>query len=480
MNRGDSRLLWAVVLAALALALTAVMAATHTTATGFSVLVYLTTNLIVFTDFVDFILRLYFCRINGGSDAENARGKTDPTHHERDYPYPRRHQCLHPYALVVSVHNLGERLDSFIEAMEPLRDRVWVIDDASTDDTPTRLRQDGWRCIAESCNRKKPKAVSQLIEALPADIETVMVIDPDIIIRDSQTFGCSDLEAVIIDFQHSGKAALCPRIAIKEGGLLARLQCVEYAMSFVLGRNSLADESVTSGIAIYRRDALIAIYERHSMSVYGEDFENSVLLLGMGKEIYYDGRLVVETDGVGDWRHWFSQRVGWSFGFIKVYVENFAVVRSFSRRSLIVTYQYLVYLGLFGLLAQPLKIVTVALLATSFFCGIANLFGFAPFADWTIADPMYFAGVYVKYLALMMLVLWLVVPREERRYVLPVIPLYFFYALAQVVPVTIGYLNWLSLKAGGRRLFDDHYQDQPSLGVAGAHQSNWRRQIGQA
>ena len=124
MNRGDSRLLWAVVLAALALALTAVMAATHTTATGFSVLVYLTTNLIVFTDFVDFILRLYFCRINGGSDAENARGKTDPTHHERDYPYPRRHQCLHPYALVVSVHNLGERLDSFIEAMEPLREET--------------------------------------------------------------------------------------------------------------------------------------------------------------------------------------------------------------------------------------------------------------------------------------------------------------------------------------------------------------------
>ena len=168
---------------------------------------------------------------------------------------------------MVSVHNLGERLDSFIEAMEPLRDRVWVIDDASTDDTPMRLRQDGWRCIAESRNRKKPKAVSRLIEALPADIETVMVIDPDIIIRDSQTFGCSDLEAVIIDFQHSGKAALCPRIAIKEGGLLARLQCVEYAMSFVLGRNSLADESVTSGVAIYRRDALIAIYERRTMRI---------------------------------------------------------------------------------------------------------------------------------------------------------------------------------------------------------------------
>ena len=475
MIRVDSRLLPTAMIAALALALTASLTATRTTAAGFSVIVYLTTNLIVFIDFLDFCLRLHFRRISGSHETGGGTTASQRTQHGREgaHPQPRRH--LRPYALVVSVHNLGERLDSFVEAMEPFRDRVWVIDDASTDNTPVRLRQDGWRCIAESRNRKKPGAVRQLIEALPAEIETVMVMDPDIIIRDSKAFALSDLEAVIVDFQKSGKAALCPRIAIQEGGVLARLQCLEYAMSFVLGRSSLANHSVTSGIAIYRRNALTAVYARHSLSVYGEDFENSVLLLGMGEEVYYDGRLVVETDGVGEWRHWFSQRVGWSFGFIKVYIQHFPVIWRAGRRGFILTYQYLVYLGMFGLVMQPLKIVSCIFLVVSLVCGIANLFGFALLADWPVADPSYFVGSYAKYFLLLTLAFWLVVPRDERRYVLPVVPLYFLYAMAQVVPVTIGYLNWISLKAGGRRLFNDHYQDELSLRTAGAMPIEWRR-----
>ena len=45
----------------------------------------------------------------------------------------------------------------------------------------------------------------------------------------------------------------------------------------------------------------------------------------------------------------------------------------------------------------------------------------------------------------------------------PIVPLYFFYAAFHIVPASVGYLNWLSLRIRGRRLFADHYQDETSL-----------------
>src|SRR3546814_15503781 len=62
-------------------------------------------------------------------------------------------------------------------------------------------------------------------------------------------------------------------------------------------RASLADYSITSGVSLYRRDALASALEEHSMSVYAEDFENAVILLSRGESIYYDGRLLVSTEG---------------------------------------------------------------------------------------------------------------------------------------------------------------------------------------
>ena len=41
--------------------------------------------------------------------------------------------------------------------------------------------------------------------------------------------------------------------------------------------------------------------------------------------------------------------------------------------------------------------------------------------------------------------------------------MYFFYALMQILPNTVGYANWLSLRLWGRRVFADHYQDEESL-----------------
>jgi len=42
----------------------------------------------------------------------------------------------------------------------------------------------------------------------------------------------------------------------------------------------------------------------HSLSVYAEDFENAVIMLSHGGRIYYDGRLVVSTEGPGSLQRW--------------------------------------------------------------------------------------------------------------------------------------------------------------------------------
>ncbi len=43
---------------------------------------------------------------------------------------------------------------------------------------------------------------------------------------------------------------------IEPDGFLARFQSFEYALAFRGGRASLANYSITSGVSIYRRDAL--------------------------------------------------------------------------------------------------------------------------------------------------------------------------------------------------------------------------------
>lgn len=464
MSREDSPswLLPAVVLLTAVLVGWSVLAASQALARNFNLFLYLMANLIVFMDVFDFILRLYFRRLHAVAQPEYRFG----TSIALDIgPYSSYQKRLHlrPYALVVSVYNAEDHIDDFLEAMEPYREHLWIIDDASSDNTCGRIRQAGYRILEGGTNRKKPGAIRELLERLPAEIDTVMVLDPDITIRDSQEGEMSHLENVIFDFQRSGMAAACPRISIRQDGFLARLQGMEYCMSFSLGRMSLADHGINSGISIYRRSALTSTFRQHSLSVYAEDLENSAILLGGGERIYCDARLVVETEGKPTWRSWFSQRVGWGFGLIKVYSERFREIRRAAGNQLNTLYQFLIYLGGFTLLLHPLKIFTLALLSLSIAKCFDTLFGIGVIPNWGAAEPVYFLAAYAKFTLLAGAALIAAVPKGERLYVLPVVPLYFFYSLAQIVPATVGYADWLSLKLWGRRIWGDHYQEERSL-----------------
>jgi hypothetical protein len=370
-----------------------------------------------------------------------------------------------PFAIIASVFNLEDEVDDFMAAYALYRERMWLISDGSADSTVMRLRQAGWRCFDDGINRRKPAAIRRLLERLPAHIETVLVIDPDIRIRGVNAGSTIDLEQFVSDFQQSGAAAACPRIMIEPEGFLARFQAFEYALAFRLGRESLANFSITSGVSFYRRSALARALNEHSLSVYAEDFENAVILLAAGERIYYDGRLVVSTEGPGSLGRWFSQRVGWYHGLLKVYSERFPEMLRIGRRTPFAFYHYVIYVGGLSLATHLVKIVSASLLLLSFLSGLDALLLDDLVPSSALVNPANFVAAVSSYLALGLIALFTCVPREERAYTAPIVPLYLCYALTHIVPMTVGFANYFGLRLFGRRLYQDHYE-RPTVASA--------------
>jgi cellulose synthase/poly-beta-1,6-N-acetylglucosamine synthase-like glycosyltransferase len=429
---------------------------------GWGVSLYLLATFVLSLDFLDLVLRAWFRRRHTRGAQGEASPTSVPLEVGRFTPYQMRLH-LRPYALLVSVHNAEEELDDFLEAIAPYRDRLWVIDDASTDDTWFRLRQAGVQCIRGDPNRKKPGAIKELLAHLPPDVATVVVLDPDVRILDAAAGGIPDLERVVFEFQRSRRAAACPRIVVRPDGWLAQLQALEYCIGLGLGRKSLGDHCITSGVALYRRDALAGALEEHTLSVYAEDLKNALILLGRGESIYYDERLVIETAAKRTWRAWFSQRVGWHYGLLKVYRENFRDVRRSANGRPFFIYQYLVYMGGFTLLLHPFRLLSLGILTLSTANGLDLLLGLDWVPDAPVTEPAYFLFAYLNYTALTLAASSLATTRfREWRRLLPVTPLYFFYVLFLILPATLGYANWFSLRLMGRRLYRDHFQDEES------------------
>lgn len=408
---------------------------------GFSLPVYLLASSILLFDGIDIAVRLLL-RYNANRREERM---TAPQARQR------------PFAICLSVFNMEHDVDTLLANLGPYRSNVWIIDDASTDATVTRLRAAGWRVLAAETNQKKPAAIHQLLKQLPAEVRTVLVMDPDVRLPDN-------LPERIHAFQESGAAALCPKVAVRPDGCLAELQHIEYALSFDLGRHSLTPQTVTSGVALYDRRALETALQQHSLSVYGEDLENAVVLLGEGNDIIYDPSLVVETDGKRDLPSWFSQRVGWSFSLLKVYAEHFSDVRRIMRRSPYGFYQFGVYFILLSMLLWPVKLISITLLLYSASNGVDELLALDLIANNVLNHPGYFAALYVKYTFVVFSAYVLVTPARDVTRGLLFMPLFFPYCVALVVPTGIGYLNWITLRFFGRRLYDDHYDSKPVLG----------------
>jgi cellulose synthase/poly-beta-1,6-N-acetylglucosamine synthase-like glycosyltransferase len=201
--------------------------------------------------------------------------------------------------------------------------------------------------------------------------------------------------------------------------------------------------------------------------VNAEDLENAVILLGHGEKIYYDGRLVVSTEGPRTLARWFSQRVGWYHGLLKVYIERFGEVLRVSRRSPFAFYHYIIYVGGLSLAMHLIKVVSAVVLVLSLLGGLDALLLDNVIPRQNLLNPEYFTAAISSYLALGVIALFTVVPKRERSYVAPIVPLYLCYALVHIVPMTVGFANYFALKLFRRRVYQDHYEKpvEQSLGT---------------
>ncbi len=408
---------------------------------GLSIPAYLLVSALVLLDGFDIAARLWLRH----QTIRRQTGQPVPTGKAR------------PFAILVSVHNMERNLDDFLESLKPFRSHVWIVDDASTDNTVSRLRASGWRYLALESNVKKPAALKQLLRIVPAEIGTILAMDPDVSLP-------ANLAERIHYFQHSGAAAMCPKVTVRPDGNLAEMQHIEYALSFDLGRSSLSPQTVTSGVAVYDRAVLDEIMQRHSLSVYGEDLENAVNILSSGRNIIYDPELVLQTDGKRTFHGWFSQRVGWSFSLFKIYAERHAEILKIMERSPVGFYQFGIYFGLLGMLLWPLKLSSIVLLAYCGLNGLDELLAVNLIPDNDFNHPAFFAACYFKYTVVAVAAYVFVTPAESMQRGLLFLPLFFLYCIIVVVPTMVGYLNWITLRLFGFRVYSDHYDANPVLG----------------
>ena len=426
--------------------------------TASRVTIYFIANLVLMFDMVDLIARIWITSqlksFGAGPSVDLGLPEISKT---------ETATLLRPYAIIGSVHDASDDIDRFTQVMQPFRDVVWLIDDASSDDTLLRLRRLGWNCIAGMTNRNKPGALYHLIKLLPAEIETVLVVDPDVKWSTIGTSARETLEAVVSDLQRSGAAALTPRISSHQPGWLEECQAFEYELACGLGRKSLGNVCTNSGVSVYRRSSLERILAKHTLSVYAEDLENSLLLLAEGERIYYDDRLAFDTEAKRTWKGLFSQRVGWSFGGAKVLIERLPLFVTISRRSPLGAYQYLFYLGFNGYAMLPFKLASIVILTLSFLNGLDDLTTLNLVPDRSWDDPVLFALWYAKTVVVLAIACVAALPRGQRLRHFATIPFYPFYSLLQYVPLTIGVANLLTLRFFGWRLYADHYDPNPKL-----------------
>jgi hypothetical protein len=137
-----------------------------------------------------------------------------------------------------------------------------------------------------------------------------------------------------------------------------------------------------------------------------------------------------------------------------------------SRRSPFAAYHYLVYVGVLSLAMHLIKVVSAVLLLLSFLSGLDALLldNFVP--QGSLINPEYFTAALGSYLALGVIALFTSVPKAERSYAAPIVPLYLCYAIIHIAPMTVGFANFFALKLLRRRIYQDHYESPADPTVA--------------
>jgi cellulose synthase/poly-beta-1,6-N-acetylglucosamine synthase-like glycosyltransferase len=361
---------------------------------------------------------------------------------------------LKPYRVVAAIYRIEDEWDEILENLAPFKDKLFLVDDHSPDNTFEVVKESGVEIIRNPVNTNKPGAVYYGIQNLPEDIETVLVIDPDVVLSDRES-----VERAVYDLQLSGAGACAVNILpirpkLGKGRGIAMCQAIEYEFSMYCGREVPHNYVIISGACgIFNRGALQKALSESSRSVYAEDLETTLMIISDGWRTYYDTRVLVRTEVPYTLKRYTLQRIGWSFGLARATFVSMWKVRkckdSFFR------YQFYVYnLGI-TLLFHPFRVAAVFILALSIFAFI-----FGPLSpaiaryQWLSMYEMLFIVGFYMFFAVEGYFGSLTLKRSDW----PTIFLYPFYTFYQMLlPITLGYLNYITWTVAGRKIIKDPF-----------------------
>jgi DMSO reductase anchor subunit len=104
------------------------------------------------------------------------------------------------------------------------------------------------------------------------------------------------------------------------------------------------------------------------------------------------------------------------------------------------------------------KVASAILLVLSFISGLDAMLLDDIVPQSSLINPEYFTAAIMSYLTLGVIALFTSVPKAERSYTAPIVPLYLCYAIVHIVPMTVGFGNFFALKMFHRRIYQDHYE----------------------
>jgi len=361
---------------------------------------------------------------------------------------------LKPYRVVAAVYNIADEWEQILENLAPFRDKLFLIDDASPDDTYEVVKASGVEIIRNPENTNKPGAIFYGVQHLPPEVETVLVMDPDVLLPDRLS-----VERMLYDFQRSGAGGAAVNVLPERPkkhprALLFQCQAIEYELAMYCGRDIPHNFVFVSGaFGIYNRQAHEAGLARSSRSVYAEDFETSIMIMEDGWRTYFDNRVLVRTDVPDSLYKFTMQRMGWYFGLIKVALASAIKIRKCKDPFL--RYQFYFYnLGL-TVFFHPFRVAAMLTLLMSIF-GYAFGWISPAIARYQVL-PIYlivFVMLFYQFLALDAFVGSLTLDGRDFGVVL-FYPLFMIYQV--FIPITIGYLNYITWMLIGRKVIKDPY-----------------------
>jgi cellulose synthase/poly-beta-1,6-N-acetylglucosamine synthase-like glycosyltransferase len=237
-------------------------------------------------------------------------------------------------------------------------DRILVIDDGSTDDTP--------RILAELKIRTYRIPNMGKVSAINFGIHRVTT--PYVLLLDDDTrVGAAKIPTSLLDRYDAVAFNVVPdrrdRYGPKGSGVLACLQRYEYRKSMEIGRRfqdaSASISCISGAIGLFKRERLQSFHHKHSGVFQGEDLQRTIIELMNGGSVVFADEPVwtVVPDKIADLAR--QRLTGW---YPAHYHMFFSYLKLLFQRSSPWRLRHEMAYNVFVVLTEPLRILSLGLI----------------------------------------------------------------------------------------------------------------------